>query len=560
MAGTAAPPEMTAPAPTVAPTQTPMIVIITVLAPTEQPTLTPIPAAALQSAPASSLVGLTWMMTSYNNGRQAVMDAMAETELTAVFGKDGKLSGSSGCNNYANPYVVDGNKIQIGLGINTMMACPQPIMDQETQYLAALQTAATYKIEGTKLELRSATGALLASFAQKATTEAKPAVSNPTVQPTQTSLPTAAPPPPPTTAAKTKPTTAPVPPAVSKPAATTPGVVLDFESFGAWRIGDQKHGSFIASAEQKHGGQTSGKLAYQFPAVANNYVVFRRVPGIAIPGQPAALKLWVYGDGSGHFLNAWVRDSQGEVREFTFGKITHTGWQELEAPLDTAADWPQGHISGTDNGRLDFPISLDSLVLDGVPDGGGPFAGAIYLDDLSTGDVTAPQAVTPALAATTAPAAPAAPPAASGPPAALTGHIVYTSGAGGATGISVLDVANRSTWELHGSARQPDILADGRVVFNGIGGGKDNIFSVNLDGSYERMNSLHPEDSYPSWSPTGVSADDSLDAAGRWQGAHLCPVGYVDRPRAQYLAEQQDGYLWQVPNLAGDVAHCVHRL
>ncbi len=67
-------------------------------------------------------------------------------------------------------------------------------------------------------------------------------------------------------------------------------------------------------------------------------------------------------------------------------------------------------------------------------------------------------------------------------------------------------MANRNTWELHGNARQPDILGDGRVVFNGIGGGKDNIFSVNLDGSYERMNSLHPEDSYPSWSPTGVSA------------------------------------------------------
>jgi Tol biopolymer transport system component len=337
----------------------------------------------------------------------------------------------------------------------------------------------------------------------------------PAIAPTEpakpTPMPTPTPQPAPTAVAVAKPTTAPVQPAVSKSAATTPGVLLDFENSGSWRIGDEPYGSFVASTEQKHSGQTSGKLAYQLPAVAKNYVVFRRIPAAPIPGQPAALKLWVYGDGSGHFLNVWVRDSQDEVRQFTFGQITHTGWQELEAPLDAAAAWPQAHISGADNGRLDFPISLDSLVLDGVPDGGGPFTGTIYLDDLSAGDATAPKV--PAAAS----AVPVASPAASGPPTGLTGHIVYTSGAGNATAVSVLDVAKRNTWELRGNARQPDIRGDGRVVFNGIGGGKNNIFSVNLDGSGEVMNGMHPEDSYPSWSPTGVSAvfHSSLQGDGK---------------------------------------------
>ena len=45
-----------------------------------------------------------------------------------------------------------------------MMACEQPIMDQEAQYLAAIQQAATYNIQGTRLELRSADGALQASY------------------------------------------------------------------------------------------------------------------------------------------------------------------------------------------------------------------------------------------------------------------------------------------------------------------------------------------------------------------------------------------------------------
>ena len=116
-----------------------------------------------------SLTDGTWLLTSYNNGKQAVVGALADTEVTAVFGADGQLSGSAGCNRYSAPYTVDGNKIKIGLAISTMMACPQPVMDQEQQYLAAIQQAATYNIQGTRLELRSADGALQASYAHQPT-------------------------------------------------------------------------------------------------------------------------------------------------------------------------------------------------------------------------------------------------------------------------------------------------------------------------------------------------------------------------------------------------------
>ena len=101
-----------------------------------------------------SLTDGVWVMTMYNNGKQAVVGALADTEVTAVFGADGQLSGSAGCNTYNAPYTVDGNKIKIGPAFSTMMACEQPIMDQEAQYLAAIQQAATYNIQGTRLELR----------------------------------------------------------------------------------------------------------------------------------------------------------------------------------------------------------------------------------------------------------------------------------------------------------------------------------------------------------------------------------------------------------------------
>ena len=119
------------------------------------------------NAQSSDLGGTSWIVTGYNNGKQAVVSVAVGTELTANFGADGKLSGSAGCNNYTAGYQTTGNKISIGPAATTLKACEQAIMDQETQYLAALATAATYRVDGTKLELRTADGALAATF-QKA--------------------------------------------------------------------------------------------------------------------------------------------------------------------------------------------------------------------------------------------------------------------------------------------------------------------------------------------------------------------------------------------------------
>jgi heat shock protein HslJ len=119
---------------------------------------------AVFNAQSSELASTSWIVTGYNNGKQAVVSVQAGAELTANFGTDGRLSGSSGCNTYNASYTTDGNKITIGPAATTMMACEQAVMDQEQQYLAALSTAATYRIDGSKLELRTADGALAATF------------------------------------------------------------------------------------------------------------------------------------------------------------------------------------------------------------------------------------------------------------------------------------------------------------------------------------------------------------------------------------------------------------
>lgn len=211
---------------------------------------------------------------------------------------------------------------------------------------------------------------------------------------TATAVPTATPTAPPPT---TPPTTPPRP--TTPPTPARPGLVLDGEQDLAWRRGDQPYGTLSRSREQVYAGQGAWKLDYDFPAVAGNFVVWQLRPAARLASQATGLTAWVYGDGSGHFLNAWLSDANGEVRAYTFGRINHQGWQQMTAWFDDQAGWPNGHISGPDNGQLDSPAALYGLVLDGVPDGQAS-RGAVYLDELL---IT--QAPPPVAAPTTSPPA-----------------------------------------------------------------------------------------------------------------------------------------------------------
>ena len=109
---------------------------------------------AVQEMPA--LVGTTWSATGVNNGRGGVQSLVAGTEITALFGEDGTLSGNDGCNDYNASYTVDGDSVEISMGPSTLMACPEEIMTQASAYQAALGNATTFSVSGDRLELRDA--------------------------------------------------------------------------------------------------------------------------------------------------------------------------------------------------------------------------------------------------------------------------------------------------------------------------------------------------------------------------------------------------------------------
>jgi heat shock protein HslJ len=105
-----------------------------------------------------------WDATSFVQ-RDAVSSPVAGTEVTAVFGEDGTLAGTAGCNTYRATYEIDGAAITIGEPVATEKACtmPEGVMEQEQAYLAALPRAASYRVEGPKLSLLTAEGTYVAT-------------------------------------------------------------------------------------------------------------------------------------------------------------------------------------------------------------------------------------------------------------------------------------------------------------------------------------------------------------------------------------------------------------
>lgn len=117
-------------------------------------------------AAANPLLG-EWNVTGYNNGKEATVGPIDGTELTATFTPDGKVSGSSGCNTFTGAYELEGDALTVGPLASTMMACEQPAMDQEAQFLAALQTPTTVETSGATVTLRDANGAAQVVLAPK---------------------------------------------------------------------------------------------------------------------------------------------------------------------------------------------------------------------------------------------------------------------------------------------------------------------------------------------------------------------------------------------------------
>jgi len=116
-----------------------------------------------------ALAGTSWRVTGYNNGREALVSVMAGTKVTMLFSSDGRVSGSAGCNLYSAPYTSQGFRLSFGAAAATRRMCAQPdgVMEQERQFLKALETVASARLEGNALDLRTVSGQLALTLAKE---------------------------------------------------------------------------------------------------------------------------------------------------------------------------------------------------------------------------------------------------------------------------------------------------------------------------------------------------------------------------------------------------------
>jgi heat shock protein HslJ len=114
-----------------------------------------------------TLQGTKWIMTTYAV-QGAMNTALTAPQVDATFAAPsngtGQVAGSGGINQYTGSYTVDGSKLTVGSVTSTRLAGEQAAMQQETAYLANLQSAASYKIDGSKLSIMNPSGTTVLTY------------------------------------------------------------------------------------------------------------------------------------------------------------------------------------------------------------------------------------------------------------------------------------------------------------------------------------------------------------------------------------------------------------
>ena len=91
------------------------------------------------------LDGTSWTLVSWGTAN-APNTPLRNTQITAQFTSNA-IRGSASCNSYNATYRTNGSNLTVNNPATTRKACLPEIMRQESQYLAALQTAQRYRID-----------------------------------------------------------------------------------------------------------------------------------------------------------------------------------------------------------------------------------------------------------------------------------------------------------------------------------------------------------------------------------------------------------------------------
>jgi heat shock protein HslJ len=109
-----------------------------------------------------------WTLTGYS-ARGTLEPVIPGTSISAEFGEENRVTGTSGCNHYFAEYSVSGDRLTIGAVGSTLMYCSgKGIMEQETAYLGLLSDAARFGIQGDDLHIYDTQGNEILHFVKGA--------------------------------------------------------------------------------------------------------------------------------------------------------------------------------------------------------------------------------------------------------------------------------------------------------------------------------------------------------------------------------------------------------
>jgi len=97
-----------------------------------------------------TLRGTAWILEDLAGS--GVID---NVQATLEFRKDGKVSGRGSCNRFTGSTEISGNTLKMGPLASTRMMCPEALMNQETKYLKALESAQRFERQGSTLLIYS---------------------------------------------------------------------------------------------------------------------------------------------------------------------------------------------------------------------------------------------------------------------------------------------------------------------------------------------------------------------------------------------------------------------
>ena len=115
--------------------------------------------------PADMLTELSsnsWNVSSLN-GKSLESENTIKGLPFLTFSDNGKLFGSTGCNNFTGSYKLTGTKLDLNLGALTKMMCPG---DTEQNFINAIKKVTNIKMDGGTLNLLNGTNTVMSLVPQ----------------------------------------------------------------------------------------------------------------------------------------------------------------------------------------------------------------------------------------------------------------------------------------------------------------------------------------------------------------------------------------------------------